>query len=194
MVRKLTDKQKVFVEAYLETLNATESARRAKYRGNGQTLRAVGHENLTKPHIREEIDRRLKEMVMSADEVLLRLGEQAKAEYANYMTPQGGLDLSRLINAGKGHLIKKIKKTLAGIEVEFYDAQAALVHLGKYHALFTDRLKVEDWRSEIIELLKSGKIKPEQVEEELGDTLATELFESAGVSIVTAGKETKKRR
>ncbi len=193
MVRKLTDKQKMFVEAYLETLNATESARRAKYRGNDQTLRAVGHENLTKPHIREEIDRRLKETIMSADEVLLRLGEQARAEYSLFMTPFGGLDLGELIRAGKGHLIKKIKKTLHGIEVEFYDAQAALVHLGKYHALFTDRLKVDDWRSEIIELLKSGKIKPEQVEEELGGDLAAELFESAGVSIVTAGKETKKR-
>ena len=193
MARKLTDKQKMFVEAYLETLNATESVRRAKYKGNDQTLRAVGHENLTKPHIREEIDRRLKEMVMSADEVLLRLGEQARAEYSLFMTPFGGLDLSKLIRADKGHLIKKIKKTLHGIEIEFYDAQAALVHLGKYHALFTDRLKVEDWRSEIIELLKSGKIKPEQVEEELGGDLAAELYESAGVSIITAGKETKKR-
>lgn len=45
------------------------------------------------------------------------------------------------------------------------------------------KLEVRDWRSEVIELLKNGKITPEEVEAELGSGLAAELFESAGISI-----------
>ena len=45
----LTAKQKAFVEAYAG--NATEAARVAGYAGNDQTLRQVGHENLTKPDV-----------------------------------------------------------------------------------------------------------------------------------------------
>lgn len=46
-------------------MNGTEAARRAGYNGNDATLRAVASENLTKPNIRAEIDRRM-------DKVLLR--------------------------------------------------------------------------------------------------------------------------
>lgn len=44
----------------------------------------------------------------------------------------------------------------------------------------------KDWRSEIIEMLKAGQLKPADVEKELGKDLATELFIAAGVPI-TAG-------
>ena len=77
----------------------------------------------------------------------------------------------------------KYTKNANGVTVEFYDSQSALVHLGKYHALFVDRLKIETWRDEIVELLESGLIKPSQVIDELGEDLAVELFESAGIPI-----------
>lgn len=53
MTDKLTPKQQRFVEAYCGEAkgNATEAARLAGYAGNDVTLRAVAHENLTKPHI-----------------------------------------------------------------------------------------------------------------------------------------------
>lgn len=38
------------------------------------------------------------------------------------------------------------------------------------------------WRGEIIDLLRSGAVAPEVVEAELGDELARELFNAAGVS------------
>ena len=139
MARKLTGKQKVFVEAYLETLNATEAARRAGYRATYESLRRIGSQNLTKPKIRKEIDSRLNEMVMSADEVLSRLSQQASAEYSEFMTKYGTLDLSKLIAEGKGHLIKRIKKDATGIDIWFYDSQKALELLGKYHSLFTEK-------------------------------------------------------
>lgn len=41
------------------------------------------------------------------------------------------------------------------------------------------------WRGEIIDLLKSGAISPDDVVSELGDELATELFNAAGVARLT---------
>ena len=41
---------------------------------------------------------------------------------------------------------------------------------------------VVTWRDEVIDLLRSGAVAPEVVEAELGDELATELFNAAGVS------------
>lgn len=50
---KLTDKQERFIQEYLIDLNATQAAIRAGYSEN--TARAIGYENLTKPHIQESI-------------------------------------------------------------------------------------------------------------------------------------------
>ena len=40
------------------------------------------------------------------------------------------------------------------------------------------------WRSEVMELVTSGRVTIEQVEQELGDELATELFNAAGIPAV----------
>jgi phage terminase small subunit len=53
---ELTDKQKKFVAVYEG--NATEAARLAGYKGSDETLRQVGSENLTKPHILSLIQNR----------------------------------------------------------------------------------------------------------------------------------------
>lgn len=60
MTRKLTEKQERFIDYYIELGNATEAARRAGY--SEKTAKETGYENLTKPHIKSEIDKRLKEL------------------------------------------------------------------------------------------------------------------------------------
>ena len=65
-------------------LNATEAAARAGYQGNRVTLSGVGGENLAKPKIRQEIDKRLSERTMKADEVLYRLDQQATANIGDF--------------------------------------------------------------------------------------------------------------
>jgi len=59
--RKLTEKQRRFVEAYMGDArgNSTEAARLAGYKGNSQTLAAVGTENLRKPSIAIAIKERV---------------------------------------------------------------------------------------------------------------------------------------
>lgn len=139
-------KQQAFVAEYLKDFNATQAAIRAGY--SVHTAYAIGHENLRKPEIEAEIQRHLAERCMSADEVLIRLGEMARATIDDFADIHEGVNHGVYINfnkakeRGKLHLIKKIKYTDEGMpEIELYDSQAALVHLGKHHKLFTDKVE-----------------------------------------------------
>lgn len=129
----LNDKRRVFVEEYLATWNATEAARRAGY----AFPNVEGARLLVNDSIAQEIKQRIADKAMTADEVLVRLAEQARAEQSAYLTERG-IDLAALIRSGKGHLVKGIKETKYGRDIEFYDAQAALVHIGKHHRIFAD--------------------------------------------------------
>lgn len=63
MATPLTHKQLLFVEHYVQNAsNGTAAARAAGYRGNTDTLGAVAHENLNKPHVWDEIVRRREEI------------------------------------------------------------------------------------------------------------------------------------
>ena len=153
---KLTNKQKVFVEHYLQSWNGAESAAQAGY---GKTksrasLRAIASENLTKPNIKTEIERRLSEKVMAADEVLARLSFMAEgfdpAEYMELVETytkdlkgvvyvsglQVKLDLERLREDGYSRLIKSVRNTANGPVFEFYDQQTSLKLVGEKHGLF----------------------------------------------------------
>ena len=56
---KLTDKQKKFIDEYLVDLNATQAAIRAGYKE--KAAYRTGAENLRKPQIQEEIQKRMEE-------------------------------------------------------------------------------------------------------------------------------------
>lgn len=164
---KLTHKQKLFVEYYLQHWNATLAAEQAQYRGNRKTLGSVGTENLAKPAIKEHIEKRLSETVMTSNEVLSRLGNMARSfDVTKYITLKErfevvtktvngeekhyrefaghiiSFDLEKLQRDGFSHLIKKIKQTTNGIEIEWHDQRLALVDIGKHHKLFTDNLDI----------------------------------------------------
>lgn len=79
---KLTEKQKRFVDYYVETGNASEAARRAGY--SEKTAGWIGQENLQKPTIKAAIDARLKDLedkrIAKADEVLQFLTSTLRGE------------------------------------------------------------------------------------------------------------------
>ena len=136
----LSPKRRAFVEEYLRCWNATEAARRAGY--SERSANPTGSRLLANDSVKAYIEERLAEKVMGADEALLRLAEQARAEYAAYIMSDGAIDLDRMIADGKGHLIKGTRWSSEGrLIVEFYDAQAALALLGRHHALFTDKIE-----------------------------------------------------
>lgn len=194
----LTTLQKAFVYEYPRcNFNGTEAAARAGYKGNRDQLAVIASQNLRKLKVKEAIDLLLKERAMSANEVLWRLTDQARAVHSQYFTRapikdangeiEGwypAFDYERCIADGNGHLIKAIKyKRGTPPEIEFYDTQAALVHLGKHYALFTDTVKHEDWRDTAIQYIRAGEVSYNALEDEIGADLATELFEAAGVPI-----------
>jgi phage terminase small subunit len=78
----LTEKQKAFADEYIISLNATDAAIKAGYSKN--SAKEIGHENLTKPHIKKYIEKRLKEKeaarIATQDEVLEYLTEVMRGE------------------------------------------------------------------------------------------------------------------
>lgn len=79
---KLTEKQRRFVDYYVETGNASEAARRAGY--SEKTAGWIGQENLQKPTIKAAVDARLKELedkrIAKADEVMKFLTSTLRGE------------------------------------------------------------------------------------------------------------------
>jgi len=151
-----------------------------------------GPKNLVKTSINAVIQQRLTEKHMSANEVLARLADMGRSDISEFVDVSRPGDLADEKYKGKTHVIKKIKRKITRdqygrefeeMELEFYDARQTLVDLGRHHKLFTDKVEIT-WKDEITNLLKSGTISPEQVENELGSELATELFNAIGLSVV----------
>ena len=185
MARLLTIKQLRFIDAYLSNGgNGLRAAAEAGYKGDYATLGSVAYENLKKPQIAAEINRRLSEY-MTADEVLYRLSEIARGDLGDVLDEEGLIDLKQAKKMGKTRLLKAIKRKSGAtneVAVEQYSKVDALELLGKHHGLFVERVQVQDWRSEIMALLREGKVTPEQVRKELGDDIAQELLIRTGVS------------
>ncbi len=87
---KLTEKQKRFIDYYIETANATESAKKAGYKGNN--LNRIASENLSKLgiFIKQRLDEKENQRIASQDEVLQYLTKVMRGEEKD----QFGLDAS----------------------------------------------------------------------------------------------------
>lgn len=156
----LTNRQQAFVEHYLRIWNATEAARQAGY--SAKTAQEQGSRLLSNVIIQGQISERLAQLKMGADEVLTRLSSHARGTMDDFikMLPVPStsdtnawvavLDLAKAKSLGALHLVKKFRADVDGVTIELYDAQAALVQLGRHHKLFTDRVEIEDWRSEAV--------------------------------------------
>ena len=108
---KLTLKQRRFIEEYLIDFNATQAAIRAGY--SEKTAYSVGHENLSKPGIKSEIDRLTAQMT-------------EKAIVTKEMVLQGLLDEARMYDEGASHSARV----------------SAWAHLGKHLGIFMDKVEL----------------------------------------------------
>lgn len=149
---KLTNRQINFVNFYLRSWNASDAARRAGYKGDANT---VGPRLLANVGIRAAIHDRMAETAMQTDEVLQRLGDQARfnptdliVEKIRYLHDKDGnevgqvqtfeLDWDKLKE--RGHLIKSVANTQWGPKIEAYDGQAALFKIGTALGALTERI------------------------------------------------------
>lgn len=143
VAEELSDQQRLFVLAYLDSnCNTTEAARRAGYadpNNNGWRIRRV-------PAVAAEIKRLLDERAMPVEEGLSRLAEQARNEVMRYLCldkrGKPSLDLKRLQADGKEHLITGLVPTKYGLKIEWADPQAALRDVLRHHGAFNDKLAV----------------------------------------------------
>lgn len=137
-VHRLSTMQRTAVIEWLSGKTKTEACQIAGYANpERQQTRVFANESVL-----AAIDDFFRQQEMSAREVVARLSQQAKAAYSDYLLSDGTVDLQGLLSAGLGHLIKGYRHTNNGLVVDFYDAQAALVQVGRYHGLFTDNTDV----------------------------------------------------
>jgi len=152
----LTDKQKVFIETYLKCWNAGKAAKEAGYAFPYRS----GYENLINPDIQIHIRQRLLGHIMDADEAMSRLSEQGRADMAAFLDcigEDGQLNLLKVKESGKTHLIKSIYWTKHGPRLVLYDAQKALELIGKAHGIFKETV---DHTGEIV-VHHTGNVKPD---------------------------------
>lgn len=175
-------------------MNGTDAYMTVYPKASYDTARANAAKLLANTSIKAEIDRRLKEKQMSADEVLARLSDMARADISEFVDVSRPGDLADEKYKGKTHVIKKIKRKITRdqygrefeeMELEFYDARQTLVDLGRYHKLFTDKIEIT-LRDELEKLLKDGTITPQDILNEFADApeVAEGLFESIGLRAI----------
>ena len=135
----LSIKQLKFIDAYLGEAkgNGSKAAQLAGYRGSSQTLKAVASENLAKPDIANEIEKRL-QTVMNGEEVLQELSAIAGAECREPV--RVGEKLQALQIMAKHHKLLTDK-----VETESIDADPAALasELAKLITDAVDRLRLE---------------------------------------------------
>ena len=148
----MTKKQKRFVEEYLIDLNATQAAIRAGY--SPDTAQQMGSENLSKPVIKNAIDKDIAERSrrtgINQDRVIQEIAKLA------FLNPIDVIDMDEATIKGEANrddtaCIASVKvKVIPGEdgniterEVKTYDKLKALELLGKHLGMFTDKLKME---------------------------------------------------
>ena len=132
-MEKLTEKQKRFVDFYIQTGNASEAARLAGY--NPKTAGRIGGENLKKLEIKNAINARLKEFESSRK-------ADAK-EILEYMTSvmRGELEeeVISAVGTGDGKFEPKVVTKHVGIK----ERNKAAEMLAKVHGLFNEKTEVK---------------------------------------------------
>ena len=106
--KTLTRKQQVFIDEYMKCFNGAEAARRAGY--SEKTARTIASDLLSEVDISEQVQSRIAEIHMSADEALKLLAEIARGDMGDYIDDRLMIDLSTAREKGITKNIKKIRQ------------------------------------------------------------------------------------
>ena len=150
IVAAMTAKQQRFCDEYLIDMNATQAAVRAGY--SQKTARVIGQENLTKPAIREYIEKRMAEkekaLIADQDEVMKYLTQVMRRELKeNVVVTLQNKTEKWVKDEDTGKLKKQTitEESPAVVEIpaKLSDANKAAELLGKVYALFTDKMEAD---------------------------------------------------
>ena len=132
---KLTEKQKAFCDYYIESLNATESYKRAYNCKKQATAETNSSRLLSNAKVKSYVDERLKEIkskrIAKAEEVLEYLTKVIRNEEEE--------EVVVTVNVGDFQTeVQKVKK-----EISAKDKIKAAELLGKRYSLFTEKVDLE---------------------------------------------------
>lgn len=145
--RKLTQKEQLFVEEYLKSFNATQSAIRAGY--SETSSRAIGQENLTKHAVRWEINevlsKRTKAANITQERVIQELRRIAFADLTHVtrwnesgVTPIPSDELQKQHSASISEVSEHVNAHASSIKIKQHDKLKALELLGKFLSMWKD--------------------------------------------------------
>lgn len=139
--RKLTEKQKRFVQEYLVDLNATAAAQRAGYKDPNIGRQLITKNNVSSA-IQEAIDKRQTRVEITQDRVLQELAAIAFAKGTDYASIVSGIvmmnDTEELTQDQKAAIVA-IKQTKEGVEAKLGNKLKALELLGRHLGVFSGR-------------------------------------------------------
>lgn len=143
----LTKKQKLFVEEYLIDLNATQAAIRAGY--SEKTAHDIGSENLRKPNVQSEIEKRMKargqRTEITQDRVLQELAKIGFSDVTDFVTIEDQMvkvKSTAEMPADKMGAIAGIKEGANGIEIKLNDKGKALELIGRHLGMWKDKAEI----------------------------------------------------
>ena len=148
--KKLTAKQQRFCDEYLIDLNATQAAIRAGY--SEKTAKQIGQENLTKPDLKEYIEKRMTEkeeaLIAKQDEVMRYLTSVMRREMKEAVVVTLQSKTEKWVQVeGTGQLKKQtvIEESPAVVDIpaKLSDANKAAELIGKRYGLFKDNMKLD---------------------------------------------------
>jgi len=165
---KPTNKQTRFCQEYLIDLNATQAAIRAGY--CNKNARQMGHENLTKPYIQQEIqrlmDERARKTEITAEKVLRELAKIGFSDITDFVefgqqapAAEGTNDRAahyvRIKDSAEvdGSPIAEIRETRNGLVFKLHDKTRSLELIGKHLGMFKDVHEIGGKNGDPIELV-----------------------------------------
>lgn len=139
--RKLTAKEHMFVDKYLETLSIPEAAKAAKIDER------VAREWLKRPYFKVEIEQRLSEVransIVKAEEVIEELAMIGFADITDYCTfGANGIQIKESVDMGNTGAISEVSQGQHGVKFKLHNKMTALEHLAKYLGLTKDRIEL----------------------------------------------------
>lgn len=151
MARKLTDKQKKFVEEYLIDLNATQSAIRAGY--SPKTANEQGARLLANVSIQEAISKAMAERSrrtgINQDRIVQELARIAFVKITDVVDPDGEINTNAsdddlaCIESYKVEDSDSVNGSSSKREVKLASKIKALELLGKHVGMWNDKIQVD---------------------------------------------------
>ncbi len=146
---KLTAKQQRFCDEYLIDLNATQAAIRSGY--SKKTAKQIGQENLTKPDIKEYIEKRMaekeKELIADQNEVMKYLSSVMRREKTESVVVTLSKEKSIYVPDSNGTMRKQTVKEdipqVVEIHARLSDANKAAELLGKAYGIYTEKVDMD---------------------------------------------------